>query len=418
MSRLSRRAMLVLAGAGAVLSACGTRLRRPVPVAGSPTAPAFDPWSVPVSPAAAWATPTPTPTRAPASGRTADRLRAVLTPYLRPTPERPEHPMFPGAVVFAAVDGRVVAHFAVGEAVRYAADRTLLPEADRVPARPDTVYDLASLTKTFTAVLALRLVERGRLDLDRAVAEHLPSFADKPAITVRMLLTHTSGLSKDTPLVGASAAERLEHILRESPVAAAGSAFLYADQNFIALGALVERLAGTRLDALVRTEIAAPLGLADTGYRPPAALRARAAATEGALRGTVQDPSAAALDGVAGHAGLFSTAADVALFGRALLAGGGPLLRPETVTLMRTNANARFGPAAAHGLGVDVDQAWYMGRLAGRGAFGHTGFTGTSIVLEPRRKLLLVLLTNRVHPDPAWGNNNPARKAAGDVLAG
>jgi CubicO group peptidase (beta-lactamase class C family) len=119
---------------------------------------------------------------------------------------------------------------------------------------------------------------------------------------------------------------------------------------------------------------------------------------------------------VAGHAGLFATAADVALLARALLTGGGPLLRPSTVDLMRTDANQRFGPAAAHGLGVDVDQAWYMGKLAGHGAFGHTGFTGTSMVCDPRRRIALILLTNRVHPDATWGNNNPARRAVADAM--
>ncbi|MET7418715.1 serine hydrolase [Dactylosporangium sp. NPDC005555] len=114
--------------------------------------------------------------------------------------------------------------------------------------------------------------------------------------------------------------------------------------------------------------------------------------------------------------GLFATAADVALLGRALLSGGGALLRPSTVDLMRTDANRRLGPAAAHGLGVDVDQAWYMGKLAGKGAFGHTGFTGTSMVCDPSRRIALVLLTNRVHPDATRGGNNPARRAVADAM--
>ncbi|MEV6931946.1 serine hydrolase domain-containing protein [Dactylosporangium sp. NPDC051485] len=408
---LSRRRVLALGGAAAVLAGCGPRRRAPLPAGPSAQpSPVSQAWSIPVG--------LPAPWKEPPVSRFDAGLRAAVGRYLRPTPERPAHPMYPGAVAFAAVDGRVAAHFAAGDAVRYGADRVELPADARVPARTDTMYDLASLTKMFTAVLALRLVERGWLELDAPAARYLASFVDKPGITVRMLLTHTSGLSKDTPLAGDTPAERLEHVLREAPVAPAGSGFLYADQNFIALGAIVTALAGERLDMLVRRQIAAPLGMADTGFIPPGALLSRIAATEGALRGTVHDPSAAAFGGVSGHAGLFSTASDVALFGRALLDGGGALLQPSTVELMRTNANARFGPAAAHGLGVDVDQAWYMGRLAGRGAFGHTGFTGTSIVIDPRRKAILVLLTNRVHPDAAWGVNNPARKAAADVLAG
>ncbi|MEV8512308.1 serine hydrolase domain-containing protein [Dactylosporangium sp. NPDC051484] len=406
---IARRRLLILGvAAAAALTGCGGPTRRsPVPASPSAVSRA---WSIPVSLPEPWATPPVT--------RYEAGLRAAVEGYLRPTPDHPGHPMYPGAVAFAAVDGRVAAHFAVGDAVRYAADKTELPAAERVPARPDTIYDLASLTKVFTAVLALRLVERGRLDLDAPAARYLPSFVDKPGITVRMLLTHTSGLSKDAPLAGGSPADQLEHVLREPPVAAPGSAFIYADQNFIALGAIVTELTGERLDTLVRTEIAAPLGMADTGYLPPLRLLPRIAATEGPLRGTVHDPAAAAFGGVSGHAGLFATAADLGLFGRALLSDGGPLLRPATVERMRANANAHLGPAAAHGLGVDVDRAWYMGRLAGHGAFGHTGFTGTSIVMEPRRGVVLVLLTNRVHPDAAWGGNNAARKAAADALAG
>ncbi|MGI5239178.1 serine hydrolase domain-containing protein [Dactylosporangium sp. CA-139066] len=404
---LTRRRLLAL-GAGLALSGCGSPPPRPLPAAASPSAPSA--WSIPVSLPPPWASPPVT--------RFDRGLRAAVGRYLQPTPEHPEHPWYPGAVCFAAVDGHVAAHFAAGDAVRYAAGKSELPPAERVPARPDTLYDLASLTKVFTAVLALRLLERGRLDLDAPAARYLPSFVDKPGITVRMLLTHTSGLSKDTPLSGETPDERIEHVLRQPPVAPPGTGFLYADQNFIALGAIVAELTGERLDTLVRTQIAAPLGLADTGYLPPESLRPRIAATEGPLRGTVHDPAAAAFGGVSGHAGIFSTAADLAVFGRTLLDGGGPLLKPSTVELMRTDANARFGPAAAHGLGVDVDQAWYMGRLAGRGAFGHTGFTGTSIVLDPRRRAVLVLLTNRVHPDAAWGGINPARKAAADVLGG
>ncbi|GGM69027.1 serine hydrolase domain-containing protein [Dactylosporangium sucinum] len=377
---MRRRAVLGLLGA--LLTGCS---------APRVAASSLDPWTVPVSTPSPWAPPT---------GRYEASLRSALQRY---------RDLFPGAVLFAAVDGHVAAHFAVGDAVRSG--------GDPVPATTGTIYDLASLTKVFTAILVLRLYEQGTVQLDAPAARYVPLFGNKPDITVRMLLTHTSGLSKDTPLVGDTPADRLDHVLREPPVAAPGSGYRYADQNFIALGALAERLGGEPLDRQVRRQIAAPLGLADTGYRPPAALLPRIAATEGALRGRVHDPSAAAFGGVAGHAGLFSTAADVALLGRALLAGGGPLLRPPTVELMRTNQNPAFGPSAAHGLGVDLDQAWYMGRLAGHGAFGHTGFTGTSIVVEPRRRVVLVLLTNRVHLGASPPSTNPARKAVADALA-
>lgn len=398
MNRRRALAGLGLAGVGVLTGCSGPRRAAPVAVAASPP---VSPWTLPVATPAPWRT-----------GKSrAGKLRDVVTRFLAPSPV---HPMFPGGVLFAAVDGAVVAHFAFGDAVRYDAAKAELPPGERVPASTDTLYDLASLTKPCTAVLALRLVEQGALALDAPVSAYLPSFVDKPAITVRMLLTHTSGLSKDVPLVGSSAAERIEHVLREPPVGPAGGGYLYADQNFIALGEIVTRLAGAPLDLLVRRQIAGPLGMARTGFRPPPSLPV--AATEGAIRGTVHDPPAAAFDGVSGHAGLFATAADVALFGGALLNRGGPLLRPSTVDMMRADANARFGPAAAHGLGVDVDQAWYMGKLAGRGAFGHTGFTGTSMVCDPRRRIVLVLLTNRVHPDATWGSNNPARRAVADAM--
>jgi CubicO group peptidase (beta-lactamase class C family) len=362
------------------------------------------------------------------------RLRAVATRYLRPTTDHPGHPSYPGAVVFASIGGRVVAHFAVGDAVRYRADHNVLPTAMRVAATLDTMYDLASLTKLFTAALVMQLVEAGQVSLDDPVETHLPDFASKPAVTVRMLLTHTSGLTSDVAVVGEGRAERLANVLREPVRAVPGTRYVYADKNFIALGALVERLAGQRLDAVVRRQITEPQGMRDTMFRPPRNRWARVAATTGARRGEVHDPVAAALNGIAGHAGLFSTAYDVSLFGHALIDGHTLGLSPATVDLMRTDQNSHLGPAARHGLGVDLDQSWYMGRLARPSAepsnpgapghavaceptFGHTGFTGTSLVVEPVRRVVLALLANRVHPDPKWGGMNPARRAAADVLA-
>jgi CubicO group peptidase (beta-lactamase class C family) len=185
---LSRRHLLGLLGSAATLTACGgTSLPGPPTRMAASASPGPAAWSIPVSSPAPWATP---PVERYESG-----LRTVATRYLQPTPDHPAHPLYPGASVFAAVDGRVAAHFAVGDAVRYAADKSELPPAERVPARPDTVYDLASLTKLFAAVLALRLLERGRLHLDAPAHRYLPSFVDKPGVTVRMLFTHTSGLS-------------------------------------------------------------------------------------------------------------------------------------------------------------------------------------------------------------------------------
>lgn len=378
-------------------------------------------------------------------GEHAARLRSVATRFLRPTPEHPHHPTYPGVSVFAAVGGRAVARLAVGDAVRYGAGRTPLAEKARVPATWDTLYDLASLTKLFTTVLVMRLVERGRVELDAPVERYLPDFTGKPAVTVRMLLAHTSGLSQHVDTAPAGREQRLARVLRDPVRTAPGTEYRYVDKNFIVLGALVERLAGQRLDVLVREQITEPLRLRDTMFLPPRSRWERVAATEGTRRGTVHDPVAVALDGVAGHAGLFSTAADVGRFGHALIDGRGLGLSPATVALMRTDQNGRLGAEAAHGLGVDVNQPWYMGRLAGpqprpathglarrlpgvpstpdhggagTAAFGHTGFTGTSLVVEPVRRVVLVLLANRVHPTPAWGGMNPARRAAADTLAG
>jgi len=229
-----------------------------------------------------------------------------------------------------------------------------------------------------------------------------------------MLLAHTSGLPSEVDL---GPSRDVGGVLRSRLTARPGQRFLYADSNFIALGALVERLAGARLDALVRDEITWPLGLRDTRYRPPSG---RVAATEdmpgrGMVRGEVHDEIAFTLGGVCGHAGLFGTARDLAVLGHALLTG--ELLRPATVELMLTNANAGMGARAAHGLGVDLNQPWYQGKLAGPRTFGHTGFTGTSLVVDPVRRAVLVLLTNRVHPDRSWGTINTPRRALADAFA-
>jgi CubicO group peptidase (beta-lactamase class C family) len=361
----------------------------------------------------------------------AGKLAADVARYLVPTPDHPKHPWFPGAVVLTALRGEILAHEAVGDAVRYGAAAVELPPEQRVPARTDTIYDLASLTKLFTTVLALRLVDGGRLDLDKPVSWYLPAFTGKPDVRVSMLLTHTAGLPGDMALdslpdhasrIGAVLGVPIEAGLRP------GAQFHYSDLGFITLGALVEQLAGARLDELVKRQITGPLGMRDTMFAPPEPLWPRVAATEympwtsrSVVRGQVHDEAAWALGGVAGHAGLFGTAADMAVFGQ-LLANGGEyagtrVLRAQTVARMLVNANAGLGPAAAHGWGVALDQPQYMGALAGAMTFGHTGFTGTSLVVDPVRGAIAVLLTNRVHPDRRWGTIQPARRTVADDLA-
>nr|WP_245737866.1 serine hydrolase domain-containing protein [Streptomyces sparsogenes] len=368
-----------------------------------------------------------------------------------------ERPWCAGVVVAAGRGQDVLVEAAFGWAVRYAAydaatDRGVeLPRERWVPMRAgrdadadtagrdtvvpntltrdtvvpntlarDTVFDLASLTKLFTTIVAMRCAERGEIDLDGRVAAYAPEFtaAAEHGITVRQLLTHTSGLLPELPLYEYDGHEqRLARLRAEPPTTAPGTARRYSDLNFLLLQRVVERAAGRPLDRLVRDDITDPLGMAATRFRPPRAWLPRIAATEdqrrpwakldrGMLRGVVHDENAHALGGVAGHAGLFSTAADLTLLCRALLGGGPPVLRPESVDLMLT----------APGLGFEVDQPWFMGELAGRGAAGHTGFTGTSLVIDRATSSFLVLLANTVHPRRHPADSAP-RAAAGTALA-
>jgi CubicO group peptidase (beta-lactamase class C family) len=366
----------------------------------------------------------------------ADRLVTDAASYLVPAADHRDHPAYAGAVVLGARDGVIGVHAAVGDAVRYEVvdGRVVeLPRARRVPMRTDTVFDIASVTKLFTAVVAMRQVERGVLDLDAPVARYLPEFAvnGKSRITLRQLLTHTAGLPEEITLGGYSSREAALAAVLETPLErgmSPGAQFHYSDLGLITLGAVVERVTGAGLDEVVRTEITAPLGMRDTGYRPSASLRERSAATEfrldrGIVRGEAHDEKVAPLGGVAGHAGIFSTARDLAVFCQMLLNGGlygtVRILRAQTVRQMLVNQNARF-PTDDHGLGLELNQPWYMGPLASPGSFGHTGFTGTMVVVDPRSRVILILLTNQVHPDREWSaktdyRNLPRRKLATDL---
>ncbi|MFJ3894526.1 serine hydrolase domain-containing protein [Streptomyces sp. NPDC090083] len=336
-----------------------------------------------------------------------------------------EHPWAAGAVVVAGRGPVIAVEEAAGWAVRYSAydpetDRGVeLPPASRVPTRVDTPFDLASVTKLFTAVAAMQQIERGTLGMDARVGAYLPDFraAARHGITVRQLLTHTSGLRPELPLYDcADDAERLSMLRTEAPVGEQG-AYVYSDLNLLLLQSVLERITGRTLDVLVHDGITRPLGMRSTDFGPsPGAAatederRPWAKADRGMLRGVVHDENAWALGGVAGHAGLFSTARDLAVFCRTLLAGGsyGParILGSDYVELLLTPP----------GLGFGVDQAWFMGELAGRGAVGHTGFTGTSVVLDPATDTFLVLLANTVHPRRRPADSGP-RAAAGTRLA-
>jgi CubicO group peptidase (beta-lactamase class C family) len=367
-------------------------------------------------------------------------LRQLVTDaetFLGPSPV---HPWYAGAVLLAGRGGTVALHEPIGMAVRYrsydeATDTGVeFPAGEQIPMARDTVFDLASISKLFTSILAVQQLERGALELEAPVASYLPDFgrAGKQGVTIRHLLTHTSGFRAWIPLYAAPTyEEKVQLVYDEAPVNAPGTAYLYSDLNLISLQLVLERITGRTLDVLLRDEITEPLGLTRTRYNPPASWRPGIAATEDARKpwsgldrglvwGEVHDENAFSLGGVAGHAGVFSSAWDLAVLGRTLLNGGSygraRVLRPESVELMFTDFNTDF-PGDEHGLGFELYQHWYMGAMATPRTAGHTGFTGTSLVLDPTTDSFLVVLGNSVHPVRGWRSGSAPRVAAGTNLA-
>ena len=357
-----------------------------------------------------------------------EQMSADLRSFLAPSPTRP---LYAGGVVLASRNGVVPVHDAAGKAVRYVDAETELPADRQVPMRRDTIFDLASVTKTFTTIAVMQQVEAGRVDLDEPVATYLPAFAEngKDDVTIRHLLTHTGGLPAWIPLYSAypTVEERLAAVLAVKPTTEPGVAYVYSDLSLITLGLVVEEVTGRPLDSVIARGITRPLRMSDTMFNPPARLVHRIAATEAQpwadrpmIRGEVHDENAWSLGGVAGHAGLFSTAHDLAVLARTLLNGGryghARILEADTVRTMLVNENTEF-PEDSHGLGFELDQRWYMDGLSTPVTFGHTGFTGTSVVIDPLSDSFVILLTNRVHPSRDWGSNNPARRAVARDLA-
>ncbi len=342
------------------------------------------------------------------------------------------HPLFPGAVSLQAHDGVIVHESAHGYSDLYSDDKpTLLPPRQRVRTQTNTIYDLASLSKLFTTIVAMQLVDQGRLDLDAPVVRYLPAFAanGKGAVTIRQLLTHTSGFAPDpSPPLWQLPADQRENAILTSPLEnPPGSTYLYSDLNMMSMQLVEQVITGRRLDALVYAGITDPLHLISTMYNPPASLLPRIAAEEyqhvpdrGLVHGVVHDENAWALDGVAGHAGVFSDADDLAVLAQTLLNGGvyrgTRILSKASVKALFTNLNQAF-PGDNHGIGFELYQHWYMGALATPYTAGHTGFTGTDIVLDPTTDSFSILLTNAVHPSRAWGSTNPVRRAVADDLA-
>jgi CubicO group peptidase (beta-lactamase class C family) len=341
-------------------------------------------------------------------------MKLRFEPVRRLCQEAVENDVAPGFVLLVASGGRVQFHEAFGW--RQRAPRQL-------PAFPDTVYDVASLTKAVvTSVLVMKQVEHGALELDEPVAMRLPEFEGpgRGDVTLRHLLSHSSGLPAHRPYwrrVAAAASERWAITLaaaREPLEYSPGTLSVYSDLGFILLGALLERASELRLDTLAARELFGPLGLASATFVNLSDVDARArllaersvAATQQSperghvVLGEVDDANAYAMGGVAGHAGLFSDAADLSAIAAALVAcwkGGGALVAPEIVREFWTPAGV---PGSTWRLGWDgpAAQGSQAGARLPRLAVGHLGFTGCSLWIDPERETWIVLLANRVHP--------------------
>lgn len=327
----------------------------------------------------------------------------------------------PGAVVWLERDG-VSHHRAFGQ-------RAVQPAAE--PMTEDTIFDAASLTKVLaTTPAVMLLVERGRVRVEEPLKTYLPEFTGegRDAITVRHLMTHTSGLRPGLGLQpewsGYDGAIR--RAVTERPENPPGARFRYSDINFILLGELVRRVSGEPLDRFCAANLFGPLDMRDTGYQPSTSLVARIAPTtlDGSryLRGRVHDPTCRRMGGVAGHAGVFTTTADTARFARMMLGGGTlggtRIFQPETVRLMTSVQSPATLPESRRGLGWDIDSA-YAGPRGDHfpvGSYGHSGWTGTSLWIDPFSNAFVILLSNRNHPTED-GNVLPLRRQVGTLAA-
>jgi len=328
----------------------------------------------------------------------------------------------PGGVLWLEHDG-VAYHKAYGQ-------RALVPK--REPMTEDTIFDLASLTKVVaTTPAVMLLVERGQVQLDAPVRTYIPEFTGegRELVTVRELLTHTSGLPPDieTKTGWHGWATAIKKACAEKLASPPGTTFKYSDINFILLGEIVQRVTRMPLQDFVQREIFEPLKMKDTGFLPleRGIKLKRIAPTEivdgKPLRGVVHDPTARKMGGVAGHAGLFSTASDLARYARMMLnlgeLDGVRIFQPETVRLMTSNQTP---PAVdvLHGLGWDIDSPYSgpRGSLFPISSYGHTGWTGGSLWIDPFSKTFVIFLSNRNHPTEA-GNVIALRRQLGTLAA-
>lgn len=344
----------------------------------------------------------------------------------------------PGAVVLVARKGRVAWRKAYGE-------RTVEPQREVMT--PDTIFDLASLTKVVaTATSIMILVERGKVRLSDPLSHYIPEIKGegRDRITIELLLTHRAGYAPDFDLKDRWTGydEAIKRLIKEPLRNQPGTRFVYSDINYIALGEVVHRASGLSLDEFARRNIFEPLGMRDTTFRPAPSLKARLAPTEKRrgqlsylgdsadnagregeewLRGQVHDPTAYRMNGVAGHAGLFSTADDLAVFCQMILNGGQyhgvRILSPLAIAEM-TRPRLVADDGAARGLGWDINTSFSSNRgdLFPLGSFGHTGFTGTSIWIDPASQLFVIFLSNRVHPN-GKGDVGPLRGRVASIVA-
>ncbi len=309
------------------------------------------------------------------------------------------------------------------------------------PMTVDTIFDMASVTKVVaTTTSVMILVQEGKVRLTDRVASYIPDFGryGKGNITIRHLLAHVSGLRPDLDLSDDSWLgydKAISLAAEEVPTSPPGERFVYSDINFFLLADIVKRVSGMPFDQFARERVFVPLGMKDSMFNPPESLRPRIAPTERCtkygwpcegpdqvmLRGFVHDPTARRMDGVAGHAGLFSTAADLARYCQMILnggsLGGARILSPLTVMKM-TSPSTPAGMASVRGLGWDIDTSYSSnrGELLPVGSFGHTGWTGTSIWIDPATGVYVVFLSNRVHPD-GKGDATPVRARVATVVA-
>jgi len=349
-----------------------------------------------------------------------------------------EKHQLPGAVVLVSRKGQVVWEKAYGE-------RSVEPQHE--PMTLDTVFDLASLTKVVaTATSIMILVERGKVRLSDPLSHYIPEITGdgRERITIELLLTHRSGYAPDFDLKERWTGydEAIKRLIKEPLRSQPGARFVYSDIGFIALGEVVRRASGLKLDEFARKNIFVPLGMRDTGFHPPEKEKTRIAPTERRraqlsylgdsatnvgsegerwLRGEVHDPTAYRMDGVAGHAALFSTAHDLSVYCQMILNGGQNrgvrILSPLTVAEM-TRPRLVSDQGWTRGLGWDINTSFSTNRgdVFPLGSFGHTGFTGTSVWIDPASETFVVFLSNRVHPD-GKGDVGPLRGRVASIVA-